>query len=311
MTAPPTTPKPWRDAARRRLDTLRDDRAGWGYRPGQPPHVEPTVLADLGLLAVAAPAELPVAREIARIGGDWLLGLQNLDGSIGLSEQLSAPTWPTAHAILLWGALDRAGDVPPRYQAARQRAVDYLLKFEGRALPRSPDMLHDTTIPGWPWVQNTHMWVEPTAFALLALRAEGQGDHPRCRDGLRLLRDRSLPAGGWNYGNTVVLGAELRPHPGPSGIALLGLQGDPASSEPVALGVKYLQGILPTLRAAPTLAPGLLALAAWKQTPAAAEAWLAEAHAPAEKRSDVCYQLAWLLAAAEPQRLLSMIGGSP
>ncbi len=299
----------WSDEARVLLAKTRG-AIGWGYRPGRPPCVEPTAYANLALLATAAAKVQPAVRAQARRDGDWLAGIQNHDGSLGLSEDLPLPPWPTAHAALLWGALDRQGDAPPRYATARARAVAFLLGFAGRPFPKTPNpvMAHDATIPGWPWVQDTHMWVEPTALAIMALTAEGQAKHQRVADGKRLLRDRSLPAGGWNYGNTVVLGTELRPHPGPSGLALLGLLGDDAASEPVALGAKYLQTTLPTLRAAPSLAPGLLALAGWGQGPALADAWLAEAFPAAAKRSDAPYQLSWLLLAAQPQAALALLG---
>ena len=42
---------------------------------------------------------------------------------------------------------------------------------------------------------------------------------PRIREAVRLLWDRQLPHGGWNYGNTVVLKQELRPHLLPTGLA--------------------------------------------------------------------------------------------
>ena len=38
-----------------------------------------------------------------------------------------------------------------------------------------------------------------------------------------MIIDRALPHGGWNYGNKVVFGHELRPQPGPTGMALLAL----------------------------------------------------------------------------------------
>ena len=299
----------WIAAARRRLLELRGDAPVWGYGPRKPPNVEPSVFAALAMLATDADAERPATRERARISGDWLARIQNADGSVGLSEELPLPNWPTAHAILLWGALDRLGDQPPRYAAFSAKAVDFLLHFEGKATPFDPNAAvgHDTTIPGWPWVPNTHMWVEPTSWAIMALAAEGQGQHQRVIDGKRLLRNRSLPVGGWNYGNTVVLGTELRPHPGPSGIALMGLLGDPPTGEAVDLGVKYLKKTLPTLRAAPSLAPGLLSLAAWKQAPKEADQWLAEAHPAAAKRSDAAYQLAWLLLAAKPEETLRLL----
>ena len=82
---------------------------------------------------------------------------------------------------------------------------------------------HDTTLIGWPWVADTHSWLEPTAMTILALCRDGRADHPRVRAGLRLIRDRAIAAGGWNYGNNIAFGRDLRPQPAPTGLALLAL----------------------------------------------------------------------------------------
>ena len=110
---------------------------------------------------------------------------------------------------------------------------------------------HDTAIVGWPWVADTHSWLEPTAVAILALRREGKVDHPRVREGLRLIRDRAIPTGGWNYGNNVAFGRDLRPQPAPTGLALLALAGIDDRSEVVERAVGYLQESLPSTRGSP------------------------------------------------------------
>ena len=38
---------------------------------------------------------------------------------------------------------------------------------------------------GWPWVDGTHSWVEPTALALLVMGREGLSGHSRAREGVR------------------------------------------------------------------------------------------------------------------------------
>ena len=75
-------------------------------------------------------------------------------------------------------------------------------------------------------MSGTHSWVEPTAINVLALRSADQAGHPRCREAVKLLLDRQLPEGGWNYGNTTVLGHVLRPQVQPTGLALAALAGE-------------------------------------------------------------------------------------
>jgi hypothetical protein len=87
-------------------------------------------------------------------------------------------------------------------------------------------MGHDSTLVGWPWVTGTHSWIEPTAWAVLAMKVLQLHDHPRCREGVRLLLDRQLPDGGCNYGNTFALGQKTLPHLQPSAVALLALQNE-------------------------------------------------------------------------------------
>ena len=85
--------------------------------------------------------------------------------------------------------------------------------LEGRTLPRNDPAAelfgHDSTAVGWPWVEGTHSWVEPTAMAILALCREGLSGHSRVEAGIHLFLDRSLNRGGWNFGNPAVFGREL------------------------------------------------------------------------------------------------------
>ena len=90
-------------------------------------------------------------------------------------------------------------------------------------------------IPGWsrrPW----RFW--PSAVLGLA-------DHPRVKAGIKLILDRALDAGGWNYGNKSVFGTELRPQPGPTGLALLALAAGGDRSAAVARGAGLPARTLP------------------------------------------------------------------
>src|SRR5262249_54900176 len=97
----------------------------------------------------------------------------------------------------------------------------------------------DLGLVGWPWAEGNFSWVEPTAWACLALRRAGYGDHPRVEEGLRLLLDRAFDDGGINYGNRQVLGRRTDPIPGPTALMLLALQGR-GDHPRVRASVRYL-----------------------------------------------------------------------
>jgi hypothetical protein len=288
----------WREPARRALVRLRGGGPAWSYRVGTQPGVEPTALACLGLLASrrsAADDDLAPIQAAA----DWLAVLQNPDGSLGVAPRQPTPGWTTPYALLVWSAL-------ARHEARRRRAARWLLHQEGERIDPRTDPAHlighDTTLVGWPWVAGTHSWLEPTALAVLALNRAGYGAHPRVRDGLRLIHDRAIASGGWNYGNKEVFGRTLRPQPAPTGLALLALaRTHPADGDHAVIverALSYLLETLPGVRAAASLAWGLLGLRAWRREPPAAEAWLAEAHRRTVGRPDAAPRLAQLLLAA-------------
>jgi hypothetical protein len=287
----------WIDPSRRAVVALAD--AGtWGYRRGASPAVEATALAALGLLATATGVDDPARGLIVR-SADALAGLQRPDGSLGVGPALPSPGWATPYALLLWQALGT-------HHEARRRAAAWLLAERVDTPPRSadPDRLlgHDSTIPGWPWVEGTHSWVEPTAMAVLTLGREGHLEHPRVVDGVRLLVDRAIGSGGWNYGNNVVYGRSLRSQPGPTGLTLLALA-RAGSVTGIDQAAVYLRSALPGLRAASSLGWGLLGLRAWGAAPAVSGGWLAESAARVIGRDDAATRLGLLLLAAGDRRL--------
>jgi hypothetical protein len=232
---------------------------------------------------------------VVRTAADWLVSLQGRDGSLGVSATLPSPGWSTPHGILLWAAVGE-------YQPQRERAAQWLLDQEGVSIPNlAPSertVGHDTMIVGWPWVAGTHSWLEPTALAILALRRQGKSAHPRVGEGLRLISDRAIAAGGWNYGNKIAFGRDLRPQPAPTGLALLALAGLDVHPEMVAPALAYLLETLPGTRAPQSLGWGVLGLRAWARCPEAAEDWLAEAFAMTSRRGDASPGPAYLLLAA-------------
>ena len=190
---------------------------GWGYHAGQPGHLEPTCLA-----MAALGADIPRHEATLKKALTFLASQSLPDGSYRLTRGRPQAAWPTA--LVLFAKQTLNADAAERGKIAAR-----LLSLEGRVVARDPeveDML-DTNpeLLGWPWAEDTFSWVEPTAWACLALRLAGQGGHPRVGEGLRLILDRAFDTGGVNYGNRVVLGKPTEPIPGPTAVMLIALQG--------------------------------------------------------------------------------------
>jgi len=243
----------WIDEALGELLSQREPSEGWPYQPGNSAAVEPTVLASFALAVNSEQAYAETVNQAA----EWLASIQREDGAIGVTAGLPVPAWATPYGILLWAHLDS-------YQVNIERAVDFLLRREGRRLPKSSGSGHDTTLAGWPWVSGTHSWLEPTALSILALAKVGQADHARVDEAVRLVNDRALLSGGWNHGNTVVFGTELRAQPGPTGLALLALASlNSDTTGAVERGSEYLIRSLPRIGSPRAIGWGILGLSAW------------------------------------------------
>lgn len=192
----------WLAAQRQRLSASPTP----GYASGERPAAEPVAVAALAAITHGW-------QEPSTTACGALRDAQLPDGSIGVLLDEHGPFWTTALASLAWRRFYIAwpqSPAAPNFQAAEERAVAYLLSSRGEKVDYSENVGHDTQLVGWPWVLGTHSWVEPTAMAVLALRHAGLGTHPRTLEACHLLADRWLPDGGANYGNTFVLGQQLR-----------------------------------------------------------------------------------------------------
>jgi uncharacterized protein (DUF362 family) len=157
------------------------------------------------------------------------------DGTYRLKDDREELVWPTA-LVLFVQAVSEAPRQELEIVAARLLAV-----CGGKPDDKQAAEVHDIDINlvGWPWAEGNFSWVEPTAWACLALRRSGFGQHPRVQEGLRLLLDRAFDEGGINYGNRTVLGRRTDPIPGPTALMLLALQGQDDQPR-VAKAVQYL-----------------------------------------------------------------------
>ncbi|MBK5297495.1 MAG: hypothetical protein JJE40_10085 [Vicinamibacteria bacterium] len=116
-----------------------------------------------------------------------------------------------------------------------------LVSARGMKLPQSPGFVQNNALQGWPWIDGTFSWVEPTALAVIALKrlrsmSEAQA---RVAEGQRLLLDRVCRVGGWNYGNANALGSQLEPQTPPTALALMALR-DHADTDAVRRSRQYL-----------------------------------------------------------------------
>ena len=214
---------------------------------------EATLLALLSFFAVGVPIEktVPVLSNI--------LSQQNTDGSIGACAQHRADgIWLTAHlaiALHYYGCFQQ-----------RDRALSFLrdLKSDTPSIaPHDQNML-PAVIVGWPWVRNTFGWVEPTAWALLAFKISGLNDDPRAMQGRRLLLDRQIASGGWNYGNKAVRGTQLLPFWDTTALALLALQGS-AESALADVSLRVLEKGAPAINSLYGLSLAAICLQAYKK----------------------------------------------
>jgi hypothetical protein len=241
----------------------------WAYAASQNSAAEPAAWAALALLAQG---DVAAALRPAQ----WLARLQQADGAVGVSAAEAEPRWPTSLAMLTWCAWDRTAGAT-RFTEHIARAARWSLADRGETSPRSAMIGHNTTLTGWSWATNTHSWLEPTCFFVLALRAAGYGQHARTLEGAQLVLDRLLPAGGANYGNTIVLGQPLLPHVEPTGVAMWALAGEQPSDQRVEKSLDYLEREIGPALAPASLAFACLGLTAHGRRPSGAEAWCVQA----------------------------------
>jgi hypothetical protein len=237
-----------------------------GYQLNDAAASEPTALAALALAGWGR-------ADAAMLAARWLAERQADDGSVGVRAGEPTPRWPTGLAVLAWRAVDDGGT---RFAAEVDRALGWMLRMRSKSLPRGTVMQHDTTLVAWPWVDGTHAWVEPTAINVLALKASGNGHHERTREAVRLLLDRQLPAGGCNYGNTLVLGRQLRPHLLPTGLAMSALIGEDTKDPRIRKSLLWLRNRISARTPVASLCWALLGLTAHGRRPAEADDWLGQ-----------------------------------
>jgi len=264
---------------------------GIGYQPGAKAAAEPTALATLAFLAHGR-------HESAVIAAAQLAEMQQANGEVGVRTGEETPGWPTSLAIVAWHAIESVPGSSSQ-KTNIEPAVDWLIGHRGEGVERSDNFGHNTELVGWAYAEGTHSWVEPTSFAVLALKSLSSGNHSLAREGVSVLIDRQLPGGGLNYGNTYVLGQLIRPHIQPTGIALLALAGETDRSGRLEKTIAWLKRSI-----GPTITPlslgwAILGLAAHQAGAPEFDEWLAGAATRVLARNRSPHKLALLALAAK------------
>ena len=210
------------------LRTQNSD-GGWGASAGKRSNTESTALAVAALGTVADKSWVAGVERGIR----WLLQQQNPDGSWPLNEVAKEGSWTSALAIIALSAY-------PEHREAARKAARWLVQQEGSKPGLLAQIILFVTgksnvneinndLIGWSWVPNSFSWVEPTSYALIALKKSRlllseTNVVERIRQGEAVIYDRMCKEGGWNYGNSKVLDYALWPYPDITAVALIALQ---------------------------------------------------------------------------------------
>jgi hypothetical protein len=240
---------------------------GWGPQIGRTSSTEITALATLALGGL----NTPDARASAAHGERWLTARQHDDGGWPVSASVDDGSWATALAAL---ALDALGHEP----GAAVRGARWLLRQTPRTAGVVASLLHrwapetlvvrlDPGLKGWAWTADTASFVEPTSYVLLALRRlrrqlPGTAVIERIDEAERMIYDRMCRDGGWNYGNSTVLEADLWPYADVTALALLALA-EHRQREANQRSLRVLRGLLDRVDSGLALAWATLCFSAY------------------------------------------------
>ena len=211
------------------LIALQNPDGGWGATQGRRSNTEATSLA---ISALRSLGEQSGNDRVIR-GTIWLSERQNPDGSWRLNDVATAGSWTTALAVIALSAF-------PDQQKRVLDASRWLVSQEGSrpgilaklilwATGKSNINRLNDDLVGWSWVPHSFSWVEPTSYALTALKKvrsslAAEKVNERIQQGEAMIYDRMCKGGGWNYGNSKVLDYALWPYPDITAVALIALQ---------------------------------------------------------------------------------------
>jgi hypothetical protein len=249
------------------LLNAQNEDGGWGFHARSNSRAEPTAWALTALLECAF---TQAHEEVASRAVKFLGAAQLPNGSWPSSPGLREGSWVTSLACLaLRGRMELSGNVI--------LGLGWLCK----ELPGEAGLLHrlvrrfaakrsvsvqNQSYFGWSWTIGTASWVEPTSYAILAMRGNPAESLPaaakrRLRLGEAMLYDRMCPGGGWNCGNPMVYGVPGETQVSSTAWALLALR-EHAERPEVQKSVHWLEGNLKSIQSPGSLSLALIAMKA-------------------------------------------------
>ena len=218
--------------------------SGWGYHADSPQAFpEPTCYSLLALADTSFSLDGPL---------DWLSGLVNSNGQLYLPND-DSPNWGTSHLIITLSRLDLLPDL-------RRSSINWLLEWKSQYVETTEVVTLNGKLIGWPWISDTFSWVQPTSYAVFALKLVGLREHARVKEAERLLFDRMCQQGGWNFGNPIILHRPIDPSLSETAIALFALQDLPEATDDIDMGLAFLERELSNYPTALALSLGILCL---------------------------------------------------
>jgi hypothetical protein len=218
----------------------RNPDGGWGYFAEKSSRLEPTCWALLSLLEDRRREDAPVVDAGLRLVAKWQLA----DGLIAEPQLPPNLTFNGLASLVLIAARSSAF-TQLAHEEVQQRLLGGIVGVRSeKTWNWNSPVRQDNSLVGWPWTEDAFGWIEPTAWCTLALKKHGlrqgpPGSQERLEQAERLLFDRQCAGGGWNYGNSEVLGRKLHAYVPSTALVLLALQ-DRRSRAEVRQSVDYL-----------------------------------------------------------------------
>jgi hypothetical protein len=203
------------DGLRQRLVQSQNADGGWPYYAGKQSRVEPTCWAVLALGGARTSPEPEADHGLA-----FLRGLARTDGLLAENPGIAPNLALNGLAVVALG--------PNPADAVARRLVAGIDGVKGVKIETENDPRHDSTLVGWPWIDTTFSWVEPTAWCLLAVKKARRHNIPTDRsretEAERMMSNRGCESGGWNYGTAYSLGRYLHAYVPTTAVGLLAMQ---------------------------------------------------------------------------------------
>jgi hypothetical protein len=247
----------------------RNPDGGWGWAKGKRTNTEATSLAIMALKSLEHESNMLYTRDAIA----WLAHHQNRDGSWPVYDASKQSSWTTPLAMLALlpfpDQMERALGAAKWILTQQGRKPGWLASIWVRFSQAHKAVDLNPSLNGWSWTEGAFSWVEPTSYCLIALKKvksmlEGTNVEKRIRQGEMLIYDRMCAEGGWNYGNSKVLGDSLWPYPDITAVALIALQ-DHAASRANRLSLRALDTMMREVVSGLALSWGIICLSIYNR----------------------------------------------